>query len=867
MAACLVTFVGAEDQNEYVMEASDEQIDMTTDVIMQKMEKAVAPETWNAYCKSHPAPFWLFGEDRQLSVRNNIIPDHWFSGKVIPTSFKGEANPGEFYPFQVCVVSEKARDLKWTVQGSKLCEIRYVTPKDCKVEAKGVKPIWVMLKVPQNAKQGSSYSGSVIVQDTKTKESSSFPFQIDIRGDVLQDGGVHDSWRLSRLIWLTETAGEKNRPTRNYTPLRVNESKRSIQMIGRQLQLGADGLPSGYLSTFTASNTRTDAAPQEFLSKPFSFTVQGTGSQVLPQWKNDSFSFVKKSPCMVSWKAISHSGTIIRTVNGQVGFDGCASIKVGLKTSSGTKDISGATLSIVTPEKRSPLGMGLGKHGGKISQSFDWKWNPKVHQDAFWFGSVNQGMMIRLKGENFSRALINCYYAFKPLQVPESWGNGGVKLNHEKGLMKLLAYSKGRKLTTKPLVYRFDLYLTPFHPIDLKAHLADRYFHYKPHSQKTDFDMKRKNGATVVNLHHNTVWNPYINYPYNKDGTPFLKKAVQYGHKLGMRVKIYYTTRELTQNLPEFFALKSLDGEVIMPRKEGVKWPCTNPYGPNQWLRDHVGMNIVPAWRENIKFSQYPHRLDLAVLTAPDTRWNNFYLGGLEYLVKEYGIDGLYIDDTMLNHDAMMQARRILDADGNTGRRIDMHSWNHFNSRGGYGNSAIIFMELFPFIDRTWCGEGFNYDSKPDFWLVEMSGIPFGLLGEMLGWSVRPHRGIVFAETGRWGWGSDPRQMWKFFDKVQLGDAEMIGFWDPANPVKISDPSSSVLATVYKLKGKYVIAMANFSNKETTVKWSLNSQGMNLKDCGTLDQPLIKGFQDKRSVKVSDPLTIPGRKGFIFIAE
>ena len=40
-----------------------------------------------------------------------------------------------------------------------------------------------------------------------------------------------------------------------------------------------------------------------------------------------------------------------------------------------------------------------------------------------------------------------------------------------------------------------------------------------------------------------------------------------------MRVAVYYTTRELTQNLPEFFALKSMGGEIILPRREGVAWP------------------------------------------------------------------------------------------------------------------------------------------------------------------------------------------------------------------------------------------------------------------------------------------------------
>ena len=45
---------------------------------MAKMETAAPPEVLDNFKKQHPAPFWLFGEDRQLAIRNSIIPAHWF---------------------------------------------------------------------------------------------------------------------------------------------------------------------------------------------------------------------------------------------------------------------------------------------------------------------------------------------------------------------------------------------------------------------------------------------------------------------------------------------------------------------------------------------------------------------------------------------------------------------------------------------------------------------------------------------------------------------------------------------------------------------------------------------------------------------
>ncbi len=44
-----------------------------------------------------------------------------------------------------------------------------------------------------------------------------------------------------------------------------------------------------------------------------------------------------------------------------------------------------------------------------------------------------------------------------------------------------------------------------------------------------------------------------------------LKQLVTDAHEHGIRLKLYYTTRELTKNLPEFWAFNSLNGELIYP--------------------------------------------------------------------------------------------------------------------------------------------------------------------------------------------------------------------------------------------------------------------------------------------------------------
>ena len=295
-----------------------------------------------------------------------------------------------------------------------------------------------------------------------------------------------------------------------------------------------------------------------------------------------------------------------------------------------------------------------------------------------------------------------------------------------------------------------------------------------------------RQGANIIEVHHNRLCNPYINYPFNDDSMPHLTDFVKKAHANGVRVDLYYTTRELTQNLPEFFALKSLDGEVILPRRPGVAWPVTNGGGPHPWLREHVGMDIVPAWRENLHYPGYRSSSTWRSSPRPTRAGTISISPGWIILSRKAGIDGLYIDDTALDRKSMQRARRILDADGNPGRRVNMHSWNHFNGLAKWTNSSIAFMELYPYYNGLWHGEGFNANASPEYMLVEMSGIPFGLMSEMLD-RPNPWHGMVFGMRIRWPWSGDPRNLWKAEDAFGIADAEFIGWWDRACPVQTGD--------------------------------------------------------------------------------
>lgn len=123
-----------------------------------------------------------------------------------------------------------------------------------------------------------------------------------------------------------------------------------------------------------------------------------------------------------------------------------------------------------------------------------------------------------------------------------------------------------------------------------------------------------------------------------------------------------------------------------------------------------------------------------------------------------------------------------MDADGKR-RLIDIHSWNHMNQWAGYANSLHLYLELLPYVDRTWIGEGFPANNTLDFWLVEMSGIPFGLMSETLD-ARNVFRGMIYGMLPRLPWSGNPVPLWHLWDDFGMKDAVMRGYWDERCPVK-----------------------------------------------------------------------------------
>jgi hypothetical protein len=102
--------------------------------------------------------------------------------------------------------------------------------------------------------------------------------------------------------------------------------------------------------------------------------------------------------------------------------------------------------------------------------------------------------------------------------------------------------------------------------------------------------------------------------------------------------------------------------------------------------------------------------------------------------------------------------------------------------------------------------------------MVEVSGIPFGLMGEMLQDGGNPWRGMLFSMTSRLPWARDPAHLWNIWDNFRIEQSQMIGYWVDHCPVKTDHPK--VLATVYQKKDKVMISLASWAEKDINIKCS-----------------------------------------------
>ena len=862
------------------------------------MEVIATHEEVESLLSDNPnASYLVFPEDRHFSVRMwDDLPFRW-AVRGANTPFQGKSRRGEYFTFQLGVWAarqslqsvrvrfstlSRAGDDKTTITSNAITCYNTTgvdyrgTPFSINFDVqKGrVQPLWCGIEVPADAKPGT-YSGFAVVSAQGANDTR-IPIALDVEKEIAIDHGDNQPEDMTRLRWLNSTLSQDHQIVK---PFRQNEPLGSItslsdsgffEQVGRSI--------SSRMDRFTKSTVK-------LLASPMRLEIE-SDSGVLSENVVRKPRKRKSGADTVTWNQESSLGPIDKSLEGNLQFDGTAEFRVELRC---TSDCSLKDIRFEMPlqKKVARYFMGLGRDGGTAPESFDWKWDVQHNQEGAWVGNVNCGLLFALRDEHYVRPLNTNFYHEKPLIMPSSWengGKGGIRIRTDNDTYRITCYSGPRNMKKgEVLHFNVHMMLTPSKLIDPKRQFSERYYHsFKPLSDV------QKDGANVINVHHATEINPWINYPFlgfpktasetngrqnESEMGPSAKMKAYIGeaHKLGMKVKIYDTIRELTTRTPELFMLKSLGHEVFSGGKGGG----------GSWLREHLDDDYISAWHAT-------EVGDSAIVNSGMSRWHNYYIEGLDWLARKVGIDGLYLDDVAFDRTTMLRVRKVLERriaerssteeiDGAhppaTGPVIDLHSANQHNERDGWNNSSLLYMDLMPFLDRLWFGEYFDYNKNPEYWLVEISGIPYGLMGEMLQDGGNPWRGMLFGMTARRPWAGDPRPLWKLWDEFGIKESDMIGWWADDCPVKTSD--SEVLATVY-LRHKStslphssaLISIASWAKSESSVSLKVDwrALGMNPNKV-TISAESIEGFQPARLFKVGEPVSVEPGKGWLLIVK
>jgi hypothetical protein len=823
---------------------------------------ATAKETALLKKKFSGAAFIVFPEDRLHPIRlKRDLPMRWVQQNM-NGDLKDTADKGENYSFQLGIYAlqdirhvkvvfsdfknEKGNAIPGNIISCLNTDGRGYdnTPlhPEADITAGTIQSLWCLLQIPPDARAGHYSGEATITADGATPKKVHIGLTVSNKTAI--NNGVDEPQKMTRLAWLNSDLAQQNDIIAPYTALQLNGN--TISLLGRKVELNNDGSPKQVQTFFNEEMTGMSEKSNDIFyeSIHFHFTRAQDGKDM--KFRNTGLQFTRKEPGTMAWTAVNTNDTLEVAVSASLEFDGFMSYTVKV-TALNDADMKEITMHMPFKKDAAMYLMGLGQKGGIRPDSVGWKWDvAHKNQDGAWIGNVNAGIQYSLRDEKYSRPLNTNFYLQKPLLLPSSWANegkGGITVGIKGSSMLANNYS-GKRFIKKGqvLYYNFTMLITPFHTLNTDFQWSNRFYH-----KYNTPDSIKASGATVINIHHATPINPWINYPFIE--WKKMKAYVDTAHRLGLKVKIYNTVRELSNRAYEMPVLRSLGHEVYSP----------GPGGGFSWLQEHLDSDYIAAWF-------VPEIKDAAIINSGMNRWHNYYVEGMNWLTQNAGIDGIYLDDVAFDRVTMKRIKRVLTQKNHPGI-IDLHSANQYNKSDGFNNSAILYMEHFPYLNRLWFGEYFDYEKNdPAFFLTEVSGIPFGLMGEMLQNDGNPWRGMVYGMTSRLGWSdkSDPRPIWDLWKEIDMQHTDMIGYWSSHCPVKTNN--DKILVTVYKKKGLALLSVASWADTDASIKLQIDWSALGMDGSrATISAPGIKDLQPQRDFGKDEMITVEKNKGWLLL--
>lgn len=839
---------------------------------------ATQAETDRLLAAAPGAPWHAFTEDRRYPVRmQHELPLRWIEAGPC-ASFDGMAQPNEYYVFQAVLWTHRplghvtvdfrlpegsplSRKALTCFQTEGVDWLGRPFSRELSLPENFVQPFWIGVDLPPD--RTGELRFEVLIRTDCGEQV--FPVRLRVAGENLAHRGDHELWRLSRLRWLNSTIGLDDETTAPFPAVELSAAERTVSCAGKRYVFGENGLPRKLLSRYGADG-RLCGEETPILSDGVTFSVLSGGKAV--SLRADGCTLESRGSGCAAVQARQSGETLSLRTACTVEYDGHADVLLTLTALADTV-LDDARLSFsLTPDCSQYL-MGMGREGGEAPAEWRYRWRKDRTNNFLWAGGPKGGLHLKLKHTQDVWEL----YTYEDVGLPESWdngGRGGCRVTREKSGLRVTAFTGSRALQEgESVVFRFSLLSSPLFPLNSDAHWRDRYDH--PGEKALDLESSVAGGATVVNLHQGERYNRYINYPFCEDEP--LKREIDKAHAMGLRYKLYYTVRELTTHAAEFWVIRSLGDEILLRghsfrvaehfKEEFFNQDASNPSTGGPWVCEHLPEGYVPAWQTIFRDKDY----DCSVATVGLSRWHNYYLEGLRWLVGELGADGIYLDGVGYDRQIMKRVRKVMNRE-KPGCLIDLHSGNNFHPQYGLCNVLGEYMELLPSVDSLWIGEGFDYEAaSPAYWLTEVSGIPFGLMGDMLHRGGNKWRGMVFGMTPRCNWpeGGSPLPVWSLWREFGMEGCAVRGWWSGLCPVRPEHPD--LRATAFVQPDRALIAVASWAAEPVTFRLSADFTLLPFaREEASFEVSAIEDFQEAQPGGEEPVLTIePGRGKIVLI--
>ena len=669
----------------------------------------------------------------------------------------------------------------------------------------------------------------------------------NLTDELVFNEGYDKGSTLARLNWLNNTAYRDKKMVSGYEA--INMEKNALTFTGKRVTFTSDGLIENVESYFGESNALEEEVTKTLFSRPVELQIDG---------QKVKYNKIKLST-RTNRATISGDGRSEKLkvdINAKATYEGVIYYDVKITAE---KDAILSDIKLNLYFAQVSYLMGLGREGGKLNENIDYKWSIERPCGNIFVGDINCGAVVRFKDSGKHITPIYNLYKETPYEVPkETWdnyGKGGITLTRTNEGATLSAYT-GRKIIKagESIHLYFDIALTPFKPLSLKEMFGNRLGQDGVELTYANMLMRAKqDGIKYLSLRNAGVLNPYINYPFDK--VEELKTLALEAHKKGLGLGISYGLRDLSTRARETFVYKALGDEII------YRGDSSNS---EKVLTDYLGDGVVEADKITYLRPEIGFGKDISYYTVPRSRMDNFFVSGVDYLINYADLDAISMKNPSISRTTMERVAKCVTSKRTGTGVIELGISNRFNEKNGYTNSLNAYVDVLPFINKLYVGNGYDFSRESDYVLTEISGIIFGMSADS---HVKAGitRSLIYGMMPKYGDDETISRALgdinKPFADFDIESAELKGFWDKTNPVKVDN--DKVYCTSYINDGNMIAVFYNANDKTTTFEVGVENKFGYTTLGKKVRAPEIEGLQSAKKVNFGKPMKLKAHSGLI----